>query len=124
MPKRDARHCTPLSQTCRVGPSIDPKCRVNGIQHSGVAERLVQKFHGSLLECLRPDAIVFLTGDEDYGNLSPTTFQFLLQVKSVHSRHSDVEHQTPGGFHIIRREKVWRRRKSFSVKAELPQQVG
>src|SRR5215813_10019376 len=106
-----------LSRTCGGGPSLDPKGRINGIQHSGVAERLEQKFHGSLLERPLPDAVVFLTRDEDDGNLLPTTFQFLLKVKSRHSRHRDVEDQTPGRIHIIRREKVWRRRKSSGVKA-------
>src|SRR5215469_14277251 len=121
MTQRGGKHCTP--RTCRVGTSFDPKCRINGIQHSGVAERLVQKFYGSLLERLPPDAFVLLTGDEDYGNLLPTTFQFLLKVKSGDSRHGDVEDQTPGCIHIIRREKVWRRRKSSSIKAELPEQI-
>src|SRR5215469_3610500 len=72
MSKRDGRHCTPLSRTCRGGSSFAPKCRVDGIEHSGVAERLVQKFHGSLPERLLPDVFVLLTGDKDDGNLLST----------------------------------------------------
>src|SRR5215813_10046484 len=120
MTKRDGRHCTPLSRICGGGPSFDPKCLINGIQNSRVAERLVQELCGSLLERLLPDAVVFLTGDEDDGNLLPAVFQFLLKVKSGHSRHRDVEDQTLGRIHVIRREKLLRRRKSSSRKAELP----
>src|SRR5215468_1518122 len=121
MTKRDGRHCT--TRTCRGGPSFDPKCRINGIQHSRVAERLVQELHGFLLERLLPDAVVFLTSDEDDGNLLRTTFQFQLKFKSGHSGHRDVEDQTPGRIQIIRREKLSRRGKSLSVKAELLEQV-
>src|SRR5262245_20829906 len=97
-----------LSRTCRIEPSFDPKCRIDGVQQRRVAERLVQEFHGALLERLLPDAFVFLTRDEDNGNLLPTTFQFLLKVKSGHSWHRDVQDQTPGRLQIIRREKFSR----------------
>src|SRR5215475_10771169 len=102
MTKHDGRHCTPLSQTCRSGMSFDPKCSSNGIQNSCVAKRLVQELRGSLLESLFPDAIVFLTSDEDDGNLLPTTLQFQLKVKPGHSWHRDVEDQTLGRIQIFR----------------------
>src|SRR5215813_7778863 len=121
MTKRDGRHCT--TRTCRGGPSFDPKCRINSIQHSRVAERLVQELHGSLLERLLPDAVVFLPSNVDDGNFLRTTFQLQLKVQSGHSGHRDVEDQTPGRIQIIRREKLSRRRKSSGVKAELPEQV-
>src|SRR5215469_3147565 len=121
MTKRDGRHCTPPN--LQRWPSFNLKGRINGIEHSRVGERLVQEFHGSLFERLLPDALLFLTGDEDDGNHLPTTFQFLLKVKSVHSWHRDVQDQTTGRIHIIRREKLSRRRKSSSVKAEHPEQV-
>src|SRR5215475_10165078 len=121
MTQRVGRHFTP--KTCRRGPSLDPKCLTNGIQHCRVAKRLVEELHGSLLKRLFPDAVVFLASDEDDRNLLLTTFQFLLKVKAGHSRHRDVEDQKPGSVHIVRREKVGRRRKSSSVKAELPEQV-
>src|SRR5215831_3268735 len=121
MTKRDGRHCT--LRTCRGAPSFDPKCRINSIQQSRVAERLVQEFHSALLERLLPDVFVLLAGDEDNGNLLPATFQFLLKVKSGHSWHRDVQDQTPGLIQIIRQEKFSRRRKRSSVKPELPEQV-
>src|SRR5262245_48743851 len=115
MIKRDGRHSTP--PTYRGASSFDPKCRMDGVQQSRVAERLIQEFHGALLERLFPDAFVFLRGDEDNGNLLLTTLQFLLKVKSGHSRHGDVQDQAPGHIRIIRREKFLRGGKSSSVKA-------
>src|SRR5215469_17010151 len=112
-----------LPRTCGGGPSFDTKRRIDGVQQSRVTERLVQEFHGTLLERLLADVFVFLTGDEDDVNLLPTTFQFLLKVKSGHSWHRDVQDQTPGRIQIIRREKLSRRRKSLRRKAKLPEQV-
>src|SRR5262249_46674756 len=71
-----------------------------------VAERLVQEVHSSLSERLFPDVFVFLAGDEDDWNGLPTTFQFLLKIESGHSRHRDIEDQTAGLIHVIRREKL------------------
>src|SRR5262249_18332063 len=112
-----------LTNPLRWG-SFDPKGLINRIQHCRVAEGLVQKFHGFLLQRLLVDAVIFLTGYEDDGHFLSTTFQFLLKVKSGHSRHGDVEDQTSGRMQMIRREKFSCRRKSSSVKAELSEQVG
>jgi hypothetical protein len=99
--------------------SFRPKCGCDGIKQSAVAKRLVQNLHGSLSERLLPDVFVLLTSDEDDGNRLSTTLQFLLKIKSGHSRHRDIEDQTPGLTHRIGREKRLPRRKGSSCKAEL-----
>src|SRR5215469_14520067 len=110
-----------LPHNCTTGPSFPIKGRVDGIKQIAVAERLVQELHSSLSERLLPGFFVFLTGDEDDWNRFPTTFQFLLKIKSRHSRHRNIEDQTPGLIYTIRREKLLTRRKSSSRKAELPE---
>jgi len=124
----------PDDQACRLKsfyspqlhnrPSFPIKGRIDRIKQIAVAERLVQEFHRSLSERLLPGFFVFLTGDEDDGNRLSTMFQFLLKIKSRHSRHRNIENQTPGLIHIIRHEKLLPRRKSSSRKAKLPEQLG
>src|ERR1700756_1490770 len=104
--------------------SFPIKGRVDCIKKIAVAERLVQELHSSLSERHFPDVFVFLAGDKDDWNGLPATFQFLLKIKSGHSRHRDIEDQTPSFIHVIGREKLWPRRKCSSCKAELPEQIG
>jgi|SRR5580692_4289003 len=66
------------------------------LKKSRGAKRFVQDLCGSLPERLLSDIDVLLSRDEDDGNLVPAACQFLLKIKSGHSRHRDVEDQAFG----------------------------
>src|SRR5215472_12179852 len=83
------------------GVSIQAQRCVQRIKQGRVAKRLVKKFHRSLFECSRADSLFLPGGNKDDGNFLPSTCQFLLKIKSRHSRHHDVENQTPGLFYTI-----------------------
>ena len=72
------------------------KGRVERTEKSRVAERLEQAFHGTLLEHARTDGLICVSGNEDDRNLLRPKRQFLLQIRSGHARHGDVEDQTSG----------------------------
>src|SRR5262249_23256905 len=73
---------------------------IQRIKQGRVAERLVQHFYRSSPQGPPPDSFVPPCGNKDDRNLLPTTSQFLLQIKSCHARHSDVQDQAPGPIDI------------------------
>src|ERR1700674_647016 len=99
--------------------SAHPKCVIERLKQSRVAERLEQALHGTLFERVWTDGLICLSGDEDDRNLLPANRQLLLQIGSGHAGHGDVEDQTPGLTDAIGREEVFSGRKRPNRIAQL-----
>src|SRR5258707_13297529 len=104
--------------------SSHSKRGIERVKQSRVAEWFEQALHGTLFEHSRADGLISVSGDEDDRNLLPAKFQFLLEIRSCHARHGDVQDQTPSLVDVIRLEELFRRRERMGRKAQLPEQVG
>jgi len=70
------------------------KCSIQRLKQGRVAEWLGQEFNGSLLERSPSDNLVLVSTDEDDRNAVSAKVQFLLEIKSSHAWHGDVEDET------------------------------
>src|ERR1700722_10894084 len=88
---------------------VSSKYGIERLKQSRVAERLEQALHGTVSERACTHALICLSGDEDDRNLLPANRQLLLQIKSGHTRHDDVEDQALGLTDAIGREERFSR---------------
>src|SRR5260370_21771336 len=121
-----ARSCISLSLGRKnvATRSAHAKSGIERLTQSRIAERLEKALHGTLFEHAWTDGLISVSGDEDDRNLFPAKFQFLLEIRSCHARHGDVQDQTPSLVDVIRLEELFRRRERMGRKAQLPEQVG
>src|SRR5580704_4756999 len=99
--------------SCSIGwrHSISPRSsdRTSGLSHRlvqrlpqrNVAEWLEKYVRCSLFECPLTDRLIFSSGNEDGRNLVPTTLELFHQIKTAHTWHGDIEHQTHGSVNTV-----------------------
>src|SRR3989442_1967834 len=81
----------PLFRTRGVGYLSLLKCGIDRVTQRRIAERLEQARRRTLSEHSGTNSLVSLSGDEDDRYLLPAILQFLLELRSSHPRHTDVE---------------------------------
>jgi hypothetical protein len=112
-----------ISPRTRDGTSGSSHCFAQRLPQRNVAEWLQKYVHRSLFEHPLMDRLVSLTGNEDDRNLVAATLELLLQIKTTHTWHSDIQYQTHGSVNAVGYKEFIGRRKSKSRKTEFLQQV-
>src|SRR4029077_17556606 len=105
----DSRTDTSSSTTNTTG-AFDTSRRLDCLSYrteqSRFAERFDEAAHGTGVHHPRAFARVFIGGDEHDRDRLIATPQLALQIRSGHSGHGDVQHQTPRLIHSSRREEL------------------
>src|SRR5215471_5437548 len=99
--------------------SVRSKCGLDCGKQICIAEWLEQESHSSLFERPRAGGLILMSGDEDGRNIMTSKLQFSLKIESGHLWHRDVQNETVGATHAIRREKFFRRGKGTSFEPKL-----
>jgi hypothetical protein len=94
----------PQSKKCEN--SLPVKCRINCVEQSRVAEWLEQAFARTLLDQSLANQNICISRNEDDRNRKSPSYQFLLKIRSGHSRHGHVKEQASGLANAIRREEL------------------
>jgi hypothetical protein len=76
--------------------SLDPKSGIQRVEQLSITERFGQTCDRATLDKERLPGLVSLSSDEDDWDTRPAALQFALQIRTGHSRHSDVEDQAFG----------------------------
>jgi hypothetical protein len=71
--------------------SLSVKCRINRIEQSRVAEWLEQAFARTLFDQPLANQTICVSRNEDDRNRLSPSYQFLLKIRSGHSRHGHVK---------------------------------
>jgi hypothetical protein len=100
-----------------------PKSGSNGLDQRGIAEWLEQARHGTSREQTRLKCPIALRSYEDDRHILAAPDQLALEIRSAHTRQSDVEDQTLRRAGSIRGEELLRRWKSANLEPDLLQQV-
>jgi hypothetical protein len=72
----------------------------NGREQMHRVERLMQEFDGASVQCLPPNVIVIMRGDEDDGQFWMFDPDAALHFDAVHARHSHVGNHAGGRDHL------------------------
>src|SRR5258708_8096337 len=95
---RGTLSCVRRSRTCELSRRCIPlgkfQGRANYFEQGFLSERLSQEGYGSSFECLIPDFLIRVSGDENDRNVVTCSRQVTLQLKSIHACHLHVKHKT------------------------------
>jgi hypothetical protein len=103
--------------------SVDTQGSLKGLQQVRVTEGLEKALDGPAFQQSGEETLASVSGNEHDRNFLAARCQFSLQIGARHARHGHVEDETSGLVNVFRRKKLFRRRKSTGLKAELPQQI-
>ena len=108
----------PATGCTHTHPSILSKGGIQRFTQGRVAKWLEQAFYRTGFEQSCANRLVFLSGDKDDRNFFPAILQFLLEIRSCHSRHGDIEDEASGLVDVAGFEKLFRGREHKGCKAE------